>query len=530
MTKKLLFLLILLLATIPAFAETVDTAWVRRYNGPGNAYDGANAIAVDNSGNVYVTGESYSDQTGTDCTTIKYYSNGDISWVRRYNGRVNDHDEGYVLTIDDSGNVYVAGYCCYNYNSGTSADYVTVKYYSNGNTAWARTYNGPGNGDDLAYAITVDDSGNVYVTGESPGNGTGYDYATIKYYPDGDTAWVRRYNGFGDYYDYAYDIAADDSGNIYVTGLSPRSGTISDYTTIKYYPNGDTAWVRRYNSTGTSADCAGAIAVDDSSNVYVTGTSGTIKYDAEGNELWTGLWGGIDIALDASHNVYVTDGGYDFITARYYPNGDTAWVRSYNGPGNGYDYGNAVAVDSSGNVYVTGDSPGNGTISDYATIKYYSDGDTAWTERYNGPGNALDHATAIAVDSSGNVYVTGHSGDFIHPDYATVKYVQTSDVVDEPGYEQIPSEFVLSQNYPNPFNTSTKIEFALKNSGFVSLNIYNILGRKVRTLVSEDLSIGNKSIVWDGKDDSGNNVASGTYFYRIKTKDFSESKKLVLLK
>ena len=100
-------------------------------------------------------------------------------------------------------------------------------------------------------------------------------------------------------------------------------------------------------------------------------------------------------------------------------------MRSYNGPGNGSDYANAIAQDGSGNVYVTGDSPGNGTNLDYASIKYYSDGDTAWTGRYNGPGNAWDHATAIAVDSSGNIYVTGHSGVMTKPDYATIKYVQT---------------------------------------------------------------------------------------------------------
>jgi hypothetical protein len=103
-------------------------------------------------------------------------------------------------------------------------------------------------------------------------------------------------------------------------------------------------------------------------------------------------------------------------------------------------------------------------------------------------------------------------------------------VEDEEDIDQLPKQFSLSQNYPNPFNQSTKIEFALVNSGFVSLEIYDILGRKVRTLVSENLTPGYKSVLWNGKDNSGKEVASGIYFYQIKIGDFSEAKKLVLLK
>lgn len=101
-------------------------------------------------------------------------------------------------------------------------------------TAWVRRYNGPGNSQDIAIAVAVDDSGNVYVTGQSLGNGTGWDYATLKYYPDGETAWVRRYNGPLDSSDVATALAIDGTGNVYVTGESQGTGTSSDYTTIKY--------------------------------------------------------------------------------------------------------------------------------------------------------------------------------------------------------------------------------------------------------------------------------------------------------
>ena len=102
--------------------------------------------------------------------------------------------------------------------------------------------------------------------------------------------------------------------------------------------------------------------------------------------------------------------------------------------------------------------------------------------------------------------------------------------VEEETDAQEVTSFFLLQNYPNPFNLSTKIEFALAKSGFVSLNIYDILGRKVRTLVSEGLSSGYKSVLWDGKNDGRKDVASGIYFYQLRIGDFSEAKKMLLLK
>ena len=344
----------------------------------------------------------------------------DTAWVRRYNGPV-EMDHANAIALDDSGNVYVTGK---SWGSGSNWDYATIKYYSNGDTAWARRYNGPGSQSDIAEAIAVDNWGNTYVTGRSYGSGTALDYATMKYYPAGDAAWVRRYNGPGNWWDWARAIAVDGSGNVYVTGSSYDSLTLDDYATLKYDPSGDTAWVRRYNGPGNTEDDAYAIAVDDSGSVYVTGSAGTIKYDAGGNQQWHGTWGGTNIAVDILSNVYITgESADDYQTVKYYPNGDTAWLRRYDGPGNSNDEAYAIAIDSSGNVYVTGWSTGMGTDYDYATIKYYPNGDTAWVRRYDGPGNGWDYGIDIALDRSGNIYVTGTTLDsVISVDHATIKY------------------------------------------------------------------------------------------------------------
>jgi len=457
MTKKQLVLGILTFtvlhytwfgATMPAFAESVDTAWVRIYTGPGNGYDCARAITVDDSGNVYVTGYSSGSETSEDYTTIKYYSNGDTAWIRSYNGPGDFMDDAYAIVADGSGNVYVTGR---SYGGNTSFDYATIKYYPNGDTAWVRRYNGSANAGDVSCAIVVDSSGNVYVTGysHSLGNGTFYDYATIKYYPGGDTAWVRIYDGPGNDDDEATAITVDGSGSVYITGYSYGSGSFSDYTTIKYYSNGDTAWVRRYNGPGNSWDYANALVVDHSGNVYVTGFSygsemffdcATIKYNPDGDTAWVRRYnappgngdnGARAIAMDSFGNVYVTGYSYnnetysDFATIKYSLDGDISWIRTYDGPGNDADEANALAVDVSGNVYVTGSSYRSGTYSDYATIRYYPDGSTAWVKRYNGPGNGDDYAFAMVIDDSGNVFVTGVISDSgTSDDFATIKYVQ----------------------------------------------------------------------------------------------------------
>jgi uncharacterized delta-60 repeat protein len=444
------FIVLLVLLAFPALAEMiVDIAWLRRYNGPGNSSDYACAIAVDNSGNVYVTGYSEGSGTAWDYATIKYYPNGDTAWVRRYNGPGNDDDKASAIAVDDSGNVYVTGW-----STGIGYDYATIKYYPNGDTAWVRRYNGPGNYNNGATAIAVDGSGNAYVTGNSYGSVTDNDYATIKYYPNGDTAWVRRYVGSGtSNADQAEAISVDLSGNVYVTGSSDWGGTLSsDYATIKYNPTGDTVWVRRYNGPGNGPDYAYDLSVDGSGNVYVTGSSygsggtdmdyATVKYNSLGEFLWVRRYHGgpagsddraFSCGVDSSSNVYVTgisnDGdNYDYVTTKYNASGDLLWVRAYNGPGNSEDYANDLAVDASGNVFVTGRSAQNSYSpynDDYTTVGYNPHGDTLWVRRYNGSGDAEDWAFALVIDNSNNVYVTGGSDGYVAGyDYATIKYFQ----------------------------------------------------------------------------------------------------------
>jgi hypothetical protein len=322
--------------------------------------------------------------------------------------------------------------------SDTRDDYATIKYDAQGSLLWERRYDGPDTSYDEAVALAVDASGNVYVTGTSNG-----DYATVKYSADGEQIWVQRYDRGN-----ATAIAVDAAGNVYVTGRSPGW----DYATVKYSADGEQIWVQRYNGPGNGYDEAKGIAVDSFGNVYVTGVSkggsgtgasdyATIKYDADGepSATWPDIGFGAGVrryngpgnssdevralALDSSGNAYLTgrsvgvNTSWDYATVKYDVDGHELWVKRYNRPGNELDAATALALDGAGNVYVTGET-GTGS-SDYTTVKYDANGHELWVEHYNrGPRDAEDVARALAVDTSGNVYVTGKSDN----DYATVKY------------------------------------------------------------------------------------------------------------
>jgi uncharacterized delta-60 repeat protein len=314
-----------------------NQVWVARYNGPASDFDFATAIAVDSSGNVYVTGASEGSGTGPfDYATVKYDSSGQQQWVARYNGPGNDDDEPYGIAVDDTGNVYVTGYSV---GSKSGNDYATIKYNSDGQEQWVARYNGPSNSNDYGRSIGIDGSGNVYVTGSSIGS-SGFDYATVKYDSSGQEQWAARYNGPGNEDDEPSAMVVDSSGNVYVTGYSTGSGTFYDYTTIKYNTSGTEEWVARYNGEASLLDIAYAIALDASGNVYVTGWSvglgtgydyATVKYDSSGQEQWVERYNGTGdtddqayaIAVDSSANVYVTgyainsDGVSDFTTIKY---------------------------------------------------------------------------------------------------------------------------------------------------------------------------------------------------------------------
>ena len=422
--------------------------WDVRYNGPFTAYDDAKALTIDATGSLYVTGRSKGSETRYDYATIKYNAMGFEEWLARYNGPENGDDEAVAVVVDETGNVYVTGRSANVRGFPYDYDYATVKLNAAGGQEWVARYNGPGGRNDEPTALTVDNSGNVYVTGSSQDTDTGIDYATVKYDRNGLQEWVARYNGPGNGDDGAVALVADNGGNVYVTGGSQGVDTTFDYATIKYNQWGEEQWIARYQGLGEGDDEASDVALDRSGNICVTGTSLgpdyrsdylTVKYDRNGVQQWIASYSGHHnysarasaLAVDPMGNICVTGSSsgvgtaYDYATIKYSPDGAYLWDARYRSSQYGHDRAFDIAVDALGHVYVTGKSEGSGTESDFVTVKYDSHGIQRWVTRYNGPGNDVDVSRALTIDASGNVYVTGVSFGEGWMMYTTIKYTQS---------------------------------------------------------------------------------------------------------
>jgi uncharacterized delta-60 repeat protein len=473
--------------------------WSAQYDGPAHSEDKAYAIAVDKSNNVYVVGFSTGIGSGHDFTTIKYNSSGSQQWVQRYNAPGNNDDEAHALALDDSSNIYVTGFITL-----SVTDYYTIKYNTNNVYQWGQMYNGPGNGEDKAYAITLDGNANVYITGWSKGNESDLDYATIKYNRNGTQQWTTRYNGPGNSEDKAYAIVVDASyNNIFVTGYSTGDTTSFDYTTIKYNTsNGESVWTARYNGPGNSEDKAYAITVDANDNIYVTGSS---RNDT-------------------------TSGSEDILTLKYDCSGDTLWATRFNGTGNSTDIAYSIFLPKSNqNLFIAGSSRSSTAAGseDISILKYtLNSGNIIQQVRYNGTANGEDAAYAIVIDTLDNVFIAGYATnlntgqDFIAMKYSHGDLIKVNNIS-----TQVPKDFILHQNYPNPFNPSTVINFEIPESANVKLAVYDVLGKETVVLLNGYMRAGTYEVSVNLP-----GLSSGVYFYTLTSGAFRETRKMIFLK
>ncbi|MBA7612149.1 hypothetical protein ES703_19384 [subsurface metagenome] len=321
-------------------------------------------------------------------------------------------DKGYDISLDNSGNIYITGETS-SFGEGDEDAFI-VKYDSSGAQQWNTTWGGTSL--DIGKGIAVDTSGNVYITGETSSFDVGSgDVFIAKYNSSGGQQWNTTWGGVSA--DQGFGIALDSSGNICITGRSNNDAFIAKF---------DNSGAQQWNSTW-GGNVGSDIVVDTSGNIYITGSFGgyggdafITKYNSSGAQQWNTTWGdeneyyGNGITLDSSGNIYISGYIYntssvitDTFIAKFNSSGTQQWNTTWGGDDD--DYGNDIALDNSGNIYITGSTYSFGVgYGDVFIAKYNNSGTLLWDTTWGA--GSVDQGHGIALDSSSNIYITGSYG------------------------------------------------------------------------------------------------------------------------
>ncbi len=634
LSDEWLFVMLMILLG-PGFSQAQHWQWNTFMGSSGLDY--GYSIAVDGSGNVYVAGDSYGTWGSPinayagrwDAFVAKLDNNGVLLWHTFLGSELDD--EGRSIAVDGNGNVYVGGFSYATWGSPVNTytglwDAFAAKLDNSGALIW-NTFLGSST-TDYAFSIVVDGSNNVYVAGSSgatwgmpvsshAGNNDAY---VAKLNDSGTLLWNTFLGSSAN--EVIQSIVIDGSGYVYLVGygganwgspVNPHSGNGSiDAFAGQLNNSGTLLWNTFLGSEGT--DFGHSIAVDYSGNLYLAGESDAAwgspvnayaglwdafatKLNNSGVMQWHTFQGssgtdyGQSIAVDASGEVFLS-GRSDAtwgMPINSHAGGNDAYVAKLNNAGalqgntflgsSGTDWGQSIAVDAACEVYVSGRSDATWGVpinahagnQDAFITKLASDDLipvelSGFSAASNGIVVNLSWSTATETENLGfHVYRSlAEGGEYFKITQQLIKGAGSSDQAHYYSYTDrdvqsgmtyyykladvdfngninfhgpisvtvagVPSKYSLAQCYPNPFNPETAITFSIKEAGKVSLNIYNLQGQLIRSLVDEEKLAGSYSVIWNGTDDQGVRISSGTYLYTLKVNGFEETKKLTYMK
>jgi len=536
-----------------------DILWTRNYGGSGA--DEGYFVQPTSDGGYLVAGKTDSfGGGGFDVYLVKTDANGDTLWTRTYGGSY--YDAAYCVELTSDGG-YIVGGWTESFGAG-SWDFWLLKTDAAGDTLWTRYYGG--SEYDCCYSLQQTTDGGYIATGMTQSFGAGdYDVWVMKTDDNGDTLWTRTYGGSER--ERGYSVRQTSDGGYIVTGYTETFGPgTSGVYLLKMDADGDTLWTRTYGGDGWDwSHCVqqttdGGYIIAGITMSYGGGGNDVylVKTDAKGDTLWTRAYGGS--GGDVGNSVRQTaDGGY--IAAGYTESfggdGWDVWLLRIAGEAPGPDVSIEIVPDDPPVTVPQGGSFGyTGTITNntedpqttdiwvmavgpekevYGPFKEFSDVELDPYETrsrhfnqrvpnlaplgfYNYIAYCGDYPSTVIDSSFFQIEVVEGVGSSQGCWVLAGSFLE-GDVAD------LPSEFALWSNYPNPFNASTVISYQVPAAGHVKLEIYNLFGQKVATVVDGQQEAGYKSVSWENSE-----AASGVYFYKLTAGGFTEVKRMTLLR
>jgi hypothetical protein len=555
LTKNCLFLtLSFLLLPLDTRAASPPHLWSQRFGD--SAGQQGQCVAIDASGNVIVSGyfegsvnlggDTLTSAGSNDFFLAKFDPAGNHLWSSGFGDT--DYDTAPSLVVDGLGNIILVGNFFGTLDLGGDPliapglgdiDVFLAKFDPNGNHLWSQSF---GSDDDtqLTFAVGVDGSNNILWTGHflqtiDFGGGvltstSGYDMYLAKFDTDGNHLWSHSYGRTGS--ELSTHLAVDVSGNVFVAGRF--DGTVDfgggllttagddDVYLVKFSANGAHLWSESFGDQNFQQ--IGGLAVDASESVVLIGS-------------YLG-------SVDFGGGVLTSAGSYDIFLAKYDSYGSHLWSERF-GDAN-TQHTRDVVFDSSDNLVITGNFSGTvdfggGPLtaigfpfSDVFLTKLDGDGNHVWSDRFGDP--ALDIPETVALDPWENIVISGRfqgttdfgGGPLTSAGGSDVFLTKFASAVT--GIAKGHSMPIELSSYPNPFNPTTTIAFHIPRSGFAKLQIYDVNGSLVRTLIEGQTPMGDQVATWDGRDAAASGVVSGVYFAQLSFDGTLRTRKIVLLK
>ncbi|MEZ5196835.1 MAG: T9SS type A sorting domain-containing protein [Bacteroidales bacterium] len=439
-------------------------------------------------GGYIVTGSISSGIWNTDVCLIRINGSGETLWIKTYGGINNDAGVDVKQTFDNG--FIITGYTT-SYGAG-NFDVWLIKTNESGDSLWSKTFGGTNNDFGNAVIQTADNGYVVIGSTESYGSGNS-DFWMIKTNSAGDSLWSKTYGG--NYNDIAFSgVQTSDDGFVLTGYTQPAGFSNADVWLIKTDHLGDMEWSKTYG--GNLNELANSVQQTYDEGYIITGY--TMSYGAGAQDVYL-------IKTDMF--------------------GDTIWTKTFGGASN--DVGNCVIETADSDFIVCGF---NFSLSpdgdpDLWLIKTDIGGDTLWTRTYGGSGSDVGRFVEETFD--GGLIVSGWTSSYGagQKDIWLLHLDLNGQVgIDQP-LSKTSAYLELYQNYPNPFSNSTTIEYFIPTSGYVSINVYDLSGALVTTVVNDIMMAGDHTVQFNGT-----GLTEGVYIYSLKTDQASIMKKMILLR